>query len=152
MTWTPRVTVAAVIERNSEFLLVEELIDGERVLNQPAGHLEAGEDLKSAVIREVREETARDFHPTALVGIYLWPMPGGDRSYLRFCFTGTVGERHPGQSLDEDILDACWLDYATLQAYPRLRSPMVLQCVEDYLTKPRAPLELLREWHDPVPA
>lgn len=146
MIWTPRVTVAAVIEQNDRFLLVEELIDGARVLNQPAGHLEAGEDLQSAVIREVREETAREFHPTALVGIYLWPMPGGGRSYLRFCFTGTAGERQASQKLDEDILDTCWMDHAALQAHARLRSPMVLQCVQDYLTKPSTPLGVLREW------
>ena len=138
-------TVAAVVQHNDQFLFVEELINGERVLNQPAGHLEAGETLQSAVIREVREETARDFKPLALVGIYLWPKPGSDRSYLRFCFSGTVGERHPGQSLDEDILDTCWLDVAALRAHSRLRSPMVLQCVEDYLTKPHVPVNLLRD-------
>lgn len=145
MIWTPRVTVAAVIEQNNKFLFVEELIDGERVLNQPAGHLEAGEDLQSAVIREVWEETAREFNPSALVGVYLWPMPGKNRSYLRFCFTGTAGERHPGQRLDEDILDTCWLDYEALQVHSRFRSPMVLQCVQDYMTKPRTPLDLLRD-------
>ena len=88
MIWTPRVTVAAVIEQDGKFLCVEESIAGQRVLNQPAGHLEAGESLQSAVIREVLEETARRFVPTALVGVYLWPMPGTERSYLRFCFYG----------------------------------------------------------------
>jgi len=145
MIWTPRVTVAAVIEQNNKFLFVEELINGERVLNQPAGHLEAGEALQEAVIREVWEETAREFNPSALVGIYLWPMSGSDRSYLRFCFAGTASERNPAQKLDEDILDTCWLDYATLQAHSRLRSPMVLQCVQDYQTKPRVSLDLLRD-------
>ena len=143
MIWTPRVTVAAVIEQNNKFLLVEELINGQRVLNQPAGHLEAGEDLQSAVIREVWEETARQFNPTALIGIYLWPMPDEDRSYLRFCFTGSVSERHAAQDLDEDILDTCWLDYESLQVHPHLRSPMVLQCVQDYRTNQRIPLDLL---------
>lgn len=145
MIWTPRVTVAAVVEQNNKFLFVEELIKGERVMNQPAGHLEAGEDLQSAVIREVREETGREFTPSALVGIYLWPMPGSERSYLRFCFTGTVSERHPAQRLDEDILGTCWLEHAALQVHSRLRSPMVLQCVQDYLTKPHTPLDLLRD-------
>ena len=148
MVWTPRVTVAAVIEQNNKFLLVEELINGQRVLNQPAGHLEAGEGLEAAVIREVREETAREFKPAALVGIYLWPMPEKDRSYLRFCFTGSVGERHPTRELDADILDTCWLDYESLQAHSHLRSPMVLQCIQDYRANRRIPLDSLHECHE----
>lgn len=145
MIWTPRVTVAAVIEQDGKFLLVEELIKGQRVLNQPAGHLEAGESLQSAVIREVQEETARRFMPSALTGVYLWPMPQADHSYLRFCFTGTVSERNPAQELDEGILDTCWLDYESILAHTHLRSPMVLKCVEDYLAHQRIPLDLLHD-------
>lgn len=145
MIWTPRVTVAAVVEQNHRFLLVEELVDGQRVLNQPAGHLEAGESLQSAIVREVWEETARHFVPTAVIGIYRWPMPEKNRSYLRFCFTGTVSERRVEQKLDEDILDTCWLDYESLQIYPRLRSPMVLQCIQDYRADQPIPLELLHD-------
>jgi 8-oxo-dGTP pyrophosphatase MutT (NUDIX family) len=145
MIWTPRVTVAAVVEQNDKFLLVEELISGQRVLNQPAGHLESGEGLQTAVIREVWEETARQFKPSAVVGIYLWPMLENNRSYLRFCFTGSVSERHPNQELDEDILDTCWLDYESLQAHSHLRSPMVLQCVQDYRKNLRIPLDLLHD-------
>ncbi len=144
MIWTPRVTVAAVIEQNNQFLLVEELIHDQLVLNQPAGHLESGESLQSAIIREVWEETARRFEPTVLVGIYRWPMPEGDLTYLRFCFAGTVGERDSQQPLDRDIVDARWTDYKVLKNHPHLRSPMVLRCVEDYLAGQRADLCLLQ--------
>ena len=137
--------MAAVIEQNGRFLCVEESVQGQRVLNQPAGHLEAGESLQSAVIREVREETARQFIPAALVGVYLWPMPQADKTYLRFCFTGTVSEQDAALELDEEILDTCWLDYASLQAHPNLRSPMVLSCIEDYLANRRIPLDMLHD-------
>jgi len=145
MIWTPRVTVAAVIEQNHRFLFVEELIDGQRVLNQPAGHLEAGESLQSAIVREVREETARQFYPAALIGIYRWTMPDKDHTYLRFCFTGTVSERDPVQKLDEGILDTCWLNYEMLQKHSHLRSPLVLQCIQDYRTDQLIPLDRLHD-------
>ncbi len=145
MIWTPRVTVAAVIERNNRFLLVEEMIHGRRVLNQPAGHLEADESLQSAIIREVWEETARNFIPSALTGIYRWHTPDKDLTYLRFCFSGTVSERTPGRPLDKGILDTCWLDLESLQTHSHLRSPMVLQCIQDYRANQLVPLELLHD-------
>lgn len=145
MIWTPRVTVAAVIEQRDRFLLVEELIDGQLVLNQPAGHLESGESLQSAIVREVWEETGRKFKPEALLGIYRWPMPDGQRTYMRFCFTGAVSKRFPEQKLDDDIQDTCWMDYTSLATHPNLRSPLVLQCIQDYRANQRVSLDLLHE-------
>lgn len=144
MRWTPHATVAAVIESGGRFLLVEELIDGDLVLNQPAGHLEPGESLLDAVIREVREETARDFRPEGLVGIYRWQKPGTDEVFLRVCFHGAVGDAAPGQALDEGVVAARWHAPAEL-AGRRLRSPLVPRAIDDYLAGARHPLALLRE-------
>jgi len=143
--WKPNVTVAAVIERDGRFLLVEEeTSDGIR-FNQPAGHLEAGESLLTAVAREAVEETAHPFAPEALVGIYQWPRPQGDLAYLRFAFAGKVGEAEPGRKLDVGILRAVWMSLDELEATrARHRSPLILRCVEDYLAGRRYPLDLLR--------
>jgi 8-oxo-dGTP pyrophosphatase MutT (NUDIX family) len=142
MSWNPDVTVAAVVERDGRFLVVEERIGGRLVLNQPAGHLEDGESLIEAVVRETREETAWRLHPVALVGVYLWRNPDNDRSYLRFAFCGTVDDHRSTQPLDTGIQRALWLSQAELRAQPsRLRSPLVLRCLADYLEGRRQPLE-----------
>ena len=142
MAWNPEVTVAAVIERDGRFLLVEELISGRLVLNQPAGHLEDRETLLEAVIRETREETAWRFHPQALVGIYLWRSPETERSFLRFAFCGSVDDHRATQPLDAGIQRAVWLSREQLLAQPgRLRSPMVMRCVDDFVLGCRRPLE-----------
>jgi len=145
--WTPHVTVAAVIEKSGRFLLVEEqTVDGLR-LNQPAGHLEAGETLAQAVSRETLEETAHDFAPTALVGVYMthFARAGQDEvTYLRFTFCGDVGVGHPARALDTDIVRTLWLSADELRACPqRHRTPLVMQCVEDYLSGRRFALELI---------
>jgi 8-oxo-dGTP pyrophosphatase MutT (NUDIX family) len=145
--WTPHVTVAAVIEKAGRFLLVEErTVDGLR-LNQPAGHLEAGETLAQAVSRETLEETAHDFAPTALVGVYMTYLarPGQDDvTYLRFTFCGNVGIGHPQRALDADIVRTLWLSADELRAsQARHRTPLVMQCVDDYLAGRRFPLELI---------
>jgi ADP-ribose pyrophosphatase YjhB (NUDIX family) len=143
MVWTPRVTVAAVIERKGRFLLVEEVIDGEIRFNQPAGHLESGESLTEAVRREMMEETAHPFEPTALVGVYQYELPHKQRTYVRFCFTGQVGEPL-ARDLDEEILAVHWLTLEEIEKRrEQLRSPMVLQCIRDYLAGRRLPLEIL---------
>jgi len=146
MSWTPHVTVAAVIERQGRFLMVEEeTSDGVRV-NQPAGHLEPGESLLQAVARETREETAHGFVPRSLIGVYRWQVPGSGLTYLRFCFHGEVTERFPEQPLDRGILRLLWLRRSELLGISeRLRSPLVLTCVDDYLAGHRHPLELLQE-------
>ena len=142
----PAATVAAVIERAGRFLMViEQCEDGLRI-NQPAGHLEAGESLIDACVRETLEETAHPFVPEALVGIYLWrrSLPPAGRAFLRFAFTGSVGEAIAGRALDDGIVDAVWLSADELaQRRAEHRSPLVMQCVEDYLRGRRYPLDLL---------
>ena len=143
MIWKPSVTVAAVVERDGRFLLVEEMIDGRKVLNQPAGHLDPGESLVAACVREVLEETAHRIEPTALVGVYRWHYPAKDVTFLRFCFTGKVlgVEKRP---LDKEIIAAVWLRPDELKARKaEHRSPLVQRCVEDHLAGRRFPLELL---------
>lgn len=142
MGWNPEVTVAAIAERDNRFLIVEERITGRLVLNQPAGHLEDGETLIDAVIRETREETAWRFKPDALVGTYLWRSPVDGRSFLRFAFCGTVDEHHAHQPLDTGIQRTLWLAHEQLLAQSsRLRSPLVLRCLQDYLLGKRQALD-----------
>lgn len=142
MSLNPEVTVAAVVEREGRFLMVEELISGRLVLNQPAGHLEDRESLIEAAIRETREETAWRFHPEALVGIYLWRNPDNERTFLRFAFCGTVDQHDSAQPLDTGIQRALWLSRNQLLAQSgRLRSPLVLRCLDDYTLGRRRPLD-----------
>lgn len=145
--WKPSVTVAAIIERDGRFLLVEEETSDGLCFNQPAGHLDPHETLVQAVVRETLEETAHDFVPTALVGMYmsryLSTRTGVDVTYLRFTFCGEVGAAYD-QPLDEGILRAVWLSYEEIVACrDRHRSPLVLQCLDDYLSGRRAPLSML---------
>jgi 8-oxo-dGTP pyrophosphatase MutT (NUDIX family) len=145
--WKPNVTVAALIERNGAFLLVEEETDDGIRFNQPAGHLDAGESLVAACAREALEETAWHFVPTALVGVYQWPRPRGDITYLRFAFAGTLGAHEEGRALDAGILRAVWMTPAEIEATRAgHRSPLILQCVQDWLAGRRYPLELLRHY------
>ena len=124
--------------------MVEEDIDGLMTLNQPAGHLESGESLIDAVIRETQEETAWSFSPSALVGIYRWQHPVNNDTYMRFCFSGDVNQHDENQALDEDIHQALWLSSAEILArQDDVRSPLVLDCLNDYLNGQRYPLTLL---------
>ena len=151
--WKPNVTVAAVIERDGRFLLVEEQTSQGLCLNNPAGHLDPDETLVQACRRETLEETAHAFTPTALVGVYL-SGPGSVRSpadaprtrltYLRFAFCGELGAFDPARVLDQGIERTVWMDIAQIRASrQRHRSPVLLRCVEDYLAGARYPLELL---------
>lgn len=142
--WRPSATVAAVIEREGKFLLVEEIADGRRVLNQPAGHLDPGESLVEACARETLEETAHRFTPTALLGIYRWVYEAADVTFLRFAFTGRLDGVEEGRRLDKEIVAARWLTPAELAARrSEHRSPLVQRCVDDYLAGRRFPLEVL---------
>ena len=142
--WRPSVTVAAVIERDGKFLFVEEIQDGRRVLNQPAGHLDPGETLLAACSREVMEETAHRFTPTALVGVYRWHYRPADVTFLRFCFSGSVLGREKSRPLDKEILALHWLSPAELkEKSPMHRSPLVQQCLDDHLAGKNFPLDLL---------
>jgi len=141
--WAPHLTVAAVIELEQRFLLVEEESDGLIVVNQPAGHVQAGETLLAAVIRETLEETAWHFLPQALVGLYYYTSPLNQITYLRLCFGGSVSHPEPHRPLDTGILRTLWLTPAEVRETPNLRSPMVLRGLEDYLAGARYPLSLL---------
>ncbi len=145
--WKPNVTVAALIERDGRFLLVEEETDAGIRFNQPAGHLDEGESLVAACAREALEETAHHFVPTELVGIYQWPRPQGDVTYLRFAFAGKLGAHEAARPLDAGILRAVWMTVEEIEAcIERHRSPLVLQCVRDWLAGRRYPLELIRHY------
>src|ERR1700761_6897035 len=142
MARPPDLTVAAVTETDGRFLVVEERINRRLVFNQPAGHVERGETLVEAVVREVREETAWGFSPEALVGVYLWRNPSSGRSTMRFAFTGSVDDHHAALPLDRGIVCTHWLSRADLlEREQRLRSPLVLRCIEDYLGGTRRPIE-----------
>lgn len=144
MIWKPNVTVAAVLEQDGKFLLVEETTGQGVQFNQPAGHLEPGESLISAVTRETLEESAYDFEPQHLLGIYRWHSGANNTTYLRFAFTGRILAHHPERRLDEGILRAVWMTPDEIRATrARHRSPLILRCVEDYLAGKRYPLNLL---------
>ena len=138
------VTVAAIAERDGRFLVVEERAGGELVLNQPAGHVEQGESLPAAVVRETLEETGHRFSPQHVVGWYLWHSEAAATTYLRVAFCGAVEPPKGEVVLDEGIVAAHWLTRAQLLSREQsLRSPMVLRCVDDYLAGRRHPLESL---------
>jgi len=144
MPFRPDVTVAAIVHRDGQFLMVEERAARRVVLNQPAGHLERGESLLEAVVRETLEETAHTFVPDAITGIYLWRSEATDRTFLRVAFSGEVSGPDPARRLDRCILRAAWLTREQLAARAfRLRSPLVLRCIDDFLAGARHPLSLL---------
>lgn len=144
MVWKPDVTVAAIAERDGQFLFVEERAGGRVVVNQPAGHLEEGESFLDAVVRETLEETAWSFEPTAIVGIYVWRPQHQARTFLRVAFAGELLAHDPARPLDRGILRTRWLARQDLaQPRIRLRSPLVTQCVDDYLAGVRYPLSLI---------
>ncbi len=146
MVWKPNVTVAAVVERNGAFLFVEETADGALVLNQPAGHLDEGESLLDAVVRETLEETAWHFEPEALLGVYRWSHPAKGITYLRFAFIGRAVKQEPGAALDDGIVRALWLTPDEIRRERhRHRSPQVERCIEDYLAGQRYPLALIKD-------
>ena len=145
--WKPNVTVAAVIEHDGKFLLVEEHTSQGLLFNQPAGHLEANESLLAAVARETLEESAYQFEPQHLLGIYRWHSPASDTTYLRFAFAGRTLAHYPEQALDEGIIRAVWMTPEEIRSSQvRHRSPLVLRCVEDFLAHKRYPLDILAHY------
>lgn len=147
MIWKPRLTVAAIIEQDEHFLMVEETIDGNSTLNQPAGHVEDGESILEAVVRETLEETAWKFQPQYLIGIYRWVHDNGD-TFIRASFSGLATEFNDEQALDPDIDEAKWLsmdDLVQAERQQRLRSPLVMRCINDFQQGKRFPLELLQD-------
>ncbi len=151
MAWKPDVTVAAVVEREGRFLLIEEHVSHRLVFNQPSGHLELNESLIEAVVREALEETAWTFVPEAVSGIYLWQHPERNMSFLRVTFAGHVTQHHPERRLDRGIRRTLWLTRDEVaQRSTHLRSPMVLQSIDDYLAGKRYPLALLTQMSEAV--
>ena len=146
--WTPSSTVAAIIERDGRYLMIEEHTPEGLRLNSPAGHLDPGESPLQGVVRETLEETTCDFTPSALLGVYLSRFQrastGEDITYLRFAFCGTVGEPNPELTLDSGIVRTLWMTPEELRACPeRHRSPLVMRCVDDHVAGRRFPLETI---------
>lgn len=137
--WFPHVTVACVIPRNDEFLMVEEIIGGKTVFNQPAGHLEEGESLQEAALRETREETAWQVCLESLIASYLWRM-NAENSFLRFCFLARIEKQLPNK-IDPAINATHWMSYDDIiENKDKLRSPLVLRSIEDYRAGMSQPL------------
>ncbi len=146
MVWTPHATVAAIVEREGRFLFVEELSNGERVFNQPAGHVDEHESILNATKRETLEESGWEVEPKALIGIYTYQAPSNGVTYYRFCYACDAMREVPNAQLDTDILAAHWFSLEEIKAkQDKLRSPLVLKCIEDYLEGKRYPLELIYE-------
>jgi ADP-ribose pyrophosphatase YjhB (NUDIX family) len=149
MVWKPHVTVAAVIERDNRFLLVEEETPRGLQFNQPAGHFEENEDLIAAVKREVLEETAWHFEPEHLVSVQIWRRNPECSTFLRVCFSGRCHSHDPVQQLDDGIVATHWLTRDEIAARQhQLRSPLVLISVDEYLSGHRYPLSLIKSFLD----
>jgi len=146
MSWAPHVTVAAIIENDGKFLFVEENTETGIKLNQPAGHLEPNETIIDAVIRETQEETAHTIKPQHLIGIYRIYSNDNNCTYLRFCFYATVISFDENQALDPDIIRTHWMTESDIKKnQEKCRSPLVLQCISDYITGQQYPLSLLHD-------
>ena len=146
--WTAHVTVATVVEKNGKFLFVEEYTEGvtHTVFNQPAGHVECGETLIQAAIRETMEETGHAIAVDSLLGIYTYTPPMfPDRTYFRFCFLAHVLEYFPEAELDKGIVGPQWMTLDELLETGRARSPLVIKAVKDALSGQKYPLSLVYE-------
>ena len=142
----PAVTVAAVVERDGSFLLVHERTRRGLALNQPAGHLEPGESLATAVARETLEEAGWQVEPHALIGIYRWQAPDNGATFMRFAFAARAIAHEPARPLDTGIVAAIWLPYAAIvERSAEHRSPLVLRCIDDYRAGQRWPADLVQE-------
>ncbi|HJP99905.1 MAG TPA: NUDIX hydrolase [Rhodanobacteraceae bacterium] len=143
--WCPHVTVACVVADGDRFLMVEEDIHGELRFNQPAGHLEASEELQAAACREALEETGWEIALDSFIGVQQWHSPVHDHHIVRFAFAARPVKHHPERDLDRGITRALWMTYAEIAAAgARLRSPLVLTTLDDWLAGQRLPLAALR--------
>ena len=145
MIWTPHATVATIVEKDGRFLFVDEMADGKRVLNQPAGHVDEREPILQAALRETMEETGWEVEITHLIGIYTYTNPQ-QITYYRFCYAARPVRQIPDAKLDHDIIGPVWLNLDELEARrEQWRSPLVIKCVQDYLAGRRFPLDLVYE-------
>ncbi|NKQ12480.1 NUDIX hydrolase [Pseudomonas sp. SST3] len=146
MTWHPHITVATIVETDGRFLMVEESKGGRLVLNQPAGHLESGETLRQAALRETLEETGWDVELSGVVGIYLYTAPSNGVTYQRICFAANAVRHDPQRQLDTGIVGTRWMTRDELAAQPeRWRSELILRCIDDYLAGPTYGLAVVRD-------
>ena len=146
--WAPRATVACVLAEGDRYLLVEERdkTSGEMVFNQPAGHLEPGENLVEGAMREVLEETGWTVEVTGVIGMGLYQPPGNDFTYFRTTFTGRPVTRDEGATIDPDIHAVHWLTYEEITALSaKMRSPMVLDAIERHRRGLCYPLDMIYE-------
>ena len=149
--WQPHVVVAAIVERDGRYLVVEEMIAGDRRLNQPAGHWERGETLLDAVRRETLEESAWEIEPRSFLGVYIWQPASLPYPFVRFAFIAEPLREHVGRKLDEGILRALWLTPDELQARSEeLRSPSVMQCIDDHRAGRAYPLSMIQQRNEPT--
>lgn len=144
MSFTPHITVASIVEQDGRFLFVREHTSRGIAINQPAGHLEHDETLQQAAVREALEETGWHIEPVAISGLYLYQAPNGV-TYLRLCFAANALQQQPAAQLAAEIIEPLWLTLDELQAYQQeWRSPLVMQCLQDYLAGSRYPLTMLK--------
>lgn len=151
-TWCPHVTVASVVHDAGRFLMVEEHIGDKRLYNQPAGHLEPGESLLDAAVRETLEETGWDVALTGFLGVQQWRSPVYDDDVVRFAFCAEPLRQHPERALDEGICQALWLSRDSIaELSPQLRSPLVMLTVDTFISGRRLPLDTLTCLLDSAP-
>lgn len=144
-SWQPHIVVAAIVERDGRYLVVEEFINGELRINQPAGHWEPGETLIEGVCRETLEEAAWEIQPTGFLGVYAWQPDSLPYPFVRFTFVATPLRHHADRRLDEGIVRALWLTPDELHARrDELRSPSVMSCIEDHRAGRIYPLGMIR--------
>lgn len=147
MIWKPHFTVAALVEHQERFLCVEEAPAGRTVLNQPAGHLDENESLLDAVIRETHEETGHQFTPECIIGIYRWQNPDDQETFIRVTFLGSVDTESNPTPIDNSILQSLWLSKEEMTARKQdMRSPLVMQCIDDYQRGKRYALDLISDF------
>ncbi len=147
MVWTPHGTVATIIEKDGKFLLVKELASsGKEVFNQPAGHIEADESVFDAAIRETLEESGYTVSLDNFVGFYIYKAPSNNVTYHRYCFSASIESYDPTAELDKGIIEACWLTLEEIRSQPeKMRSPLILKCIEDYIERQHMPLDIIYE-------
>ena len=145
MTWTPHATVATIVEEDGKFLFVEERSNNQDVINQPAGHIEQGETITEAAIRETLEETCWQVKLKHLIGIYIFTAPANGITYHRYCFAAEAIKELANNKLDDGIIAAKWFSWDEIQQLNNLRSPLVKRCLQDHIKGKQYPLDLIYE-------